>query len=110
MKAERLPTNPKGFLRSLSISRLIAMLSHAHVLGFSDEQIELIEDEIKSRLSGLSTDHTFMVTISGCTREQAEQVMRERIGSDEDYGFEYTVGWTRVHLSSDSRGGCSDDE
>ena len=94
MKAERLPTNPKGFLRSLSISRLIAMLSHAHVLGFSDEQIGLIEDEIKSRSSGLSTDHTFMVTISGCTREQAEQVIQERIDPEENYGFKYTIGWT----------------
>lgn len=38
-------------------------------------------------------DHRFVVTVSGCTAEQAEQVMSERINVDEDYGFEYTIGW-----------------
>lgn len=37
------------------------------------------------------TDHTFTVTISGCTPEQAAQVIAERIGHDEDYGFPYTI-------------------
>lgn len=39
------------------------------------------------------TDHNFTVHVSGCTREQAEEVMSERIGPDEDYGFDYTIGW-----------------
>ncbi|TXH09347.1 MAG: hypothetical protein E6R04_08325 [Spirochaetes bacterium] len=38
-------------------------------------------------------DHTFRVTVSGCTAAQAEQVMAERLGHDEDYGFDYHVGW-----------------
>ena len=36
-------------------------------------------------------DHTFIVTVSGCTPEQAQQVMLERICYEEDYGFDYTI-------------------
>lgn len=39
------------------------------------------------------TDHTFTVTISGCTPEQAARVIAERISHDEDYGFEYSIGY-----------------
>lgn len=39
------------------------------------------------------TDHTFTVTISGCTPEQAAQVIAERINHDEDYGFDYTISY-----------------
>ena len=39
------------------------------------------------------SDHTFRVTVSGCTAAQAEQVMAERLDHDEDYGFDYQIGW-----------------
>lgn len=42
------------------------------------------------------TDHKFVVTVSGCTKEQAEQVMNERISPDEDYGFEYSIGYENM--------------
>jgi hypothetical protein len=35
--------------------------------------------------------HHYVVTVSGCTREQADQVIAERIDHDEDYGFPYTL-------------------
>jgi hypothetical protein len=35
--------------------------------------------------------HRYVVTISECSDEQAEQVIRERIGYDEDYGFGYGI-------------------
>lgn len=35
--------------------------------------------------------HDFVVTVSGCTKEQAERVMGERLLHDEDYGFFYTL-------------------
>lgn len=35
--------------------------------------------------------HTFLVTIDGCTEEEAEQVISERTLYDEDYGFDYTI-------------------
>lgn len=38
-----------------------------------------------------STSHTFTVTVNGCSLEQAQQVMNERIGPDEDYGFFYRI-------------------
>lgn len=38
-----------------------------------------------------ASEHTFLVTVSGCDREQAEQVIAERINYDEDYGFDYTI-------------------
>lgn len=37
--------------------------------------------------------HRFDVIIGGCTREQAERVLQERLGHDEDYGFNYTLTW-----------------
>lgn len=39
-------------------------------------------------------DHTFTVTVSDCTYDEALTVMAERIGPDEDYGFDYTIDWT----------------
>jgi len=35
----------------------------------------------------------FKVSVTAETREQAEQVMAERINHDEDYGFDYQIGW-----------------
>lgn len=35
----------------------------------------------------------FRVKVIGCTSEQANKVMAERIDYDEDYGFEYTIKW-----------------
>lgn len=40
-------------------------------------------------------DFTFAVVITADTREQAEQVMQERILFDEDYGFPYTIAYMR---------------
>ncbi len=38
-------------------------------------------------------NHHFSVSVSGCTAPQAEQVMNERISVDEDYGFDYEIGF-----------------
>lgn len=35
----------------------------------------------------------FTVTVDCETQAEADQVMAERLGCDEDYGFEYTVDW-----------------
>ena len=35
----------------------------------------------------------FIVEVRGCTPAQAAQVMAERLGHDEDYGFTYSVDW-----------------
>ena len=35
----------------------------------------------------------FKVVVTAGSREEAEQVMAERINHDEDYGFEYMIGW-----------------
>ena len=37
----------------------------------------------------------YMVTVVAETQEQADTVMTERLGPDEDYGFDYTVDWDR---------------
>lgn len=37
--------------------------------------------------------HTFIVTVAGCTAEQARTVMDERIRHDEEYGFTYGVDY-----------------
>jgi hypothetical protein len=36
-------------------------------------------------------EHLFTVKVSGCTANQAVQVMAERIDHDEDYGFDYDI-------------------
>ena len=38
-------------------------------------------------------DYVFTVTVSGCSAEEAAQVIAERIGYDEDYGFDYSISW-----------------
>lgn len=35
----------------------------------------------------------FVVEVECQTPEQADEVMQERIGYDEDYGFEYQIDW-----------------
>lgn len=50
-------------------------------------------DAIISADRNCSGTHVFEVRISRCTREQAEQVLRERLGHDEDYGFPYNLKW-----------------
>ena len=37
--------------------------------------------------------HRFITTVTGCNAAQAETVMGERLLHDEDYGFDYTVGY-----------------
>lgn len=37
--------------------------------------------------------HRFTVTVDGCTHDEAHRVMTERLGHDEDYGFEYGLDW-----------------
>ena len=38
-------------------------------------------------------EHRFTVTVSGCSQEQAGQVMAERLDHEEDLGFAYTIGF-----------------
>lgn len=38
-------------------------------------------------------EYKFIVTVDTATLEQAEQVMRERIENEEDYGFAYLIDW-----------------
>lgn len=42
-------------------------------------------------------DYFYIVTVTCETSEEADQVMAERIGPDEDYGFEYSVDWSYSH-------------
>ena len=44
----------------------------------------------------MRTKHRFVVTVEAETREQARQVMSERIGHDEWYGFDYQIDWVEV--------------
>lgn len=43
--------------------------------------------------------HTFVVTIEGCTKEQAKTVIAERIGYDEDYGFAYSIDQRSINVA-----------
>lgn len=39
------------------------------------------------------TKYPFLVIVEAETPSQAQEVMAERLGYDEDYGFEYKVEW-----------------
>jgi hypothetical protein len=65
-----------------ALEGLVNMLDH-----WSDEEYYLKKGR---RPEG---PHWFAVEIDGCSREQAERVLRERLGHDEDYGFKYTLNW-----------------
>jgi len=62
-----------------------ALLEDAMVEGY-DPDIDPYEDMPKFE---------FVVVIRCPTQEQAEQVMAERINHDEEYGFDYEIGWSR---------------
>lgn len=38
-------------------------------------------------------DFRYIVTVTCATGEEADTVLAERLSHDEDYGFDYTVGW-----------------
>lgn len=40
--------------------------------------------------------HPYLVTVDTATAEQADTVMAERLGHDEDYGFDYGVDFTKA--------------
>jgi hypothetical protein len=56
------------------------------------------------------TDYTFTVTVRCATLDQARQVMAERIGHDEDYGFPYEVDWHEQVVVIDFPGTLEDHE
>lgn len=47
-------------------------------------------------------EHRFIVTVGGCTSDQAHEVMRERLGFDESYGFDYTLDWDEQAVATAS--------
>ena len=42
-------------------------------------------------------EYHFVVTVTCETRKQAEEVLAERIGYDEDYGFRYEIDWDYLY-------------
>ena len=40
--------------------------------------------------------YTFTVTVECETKEQATQVIAERLNHDEDYGFPYEIKWDKA--------------
>jgi len=47
----------------------------------------------------LPAEAIFSVAVRGCSAEQAEMVIRKRLDPDEDYGFPYTLGWSKREAS-----------
>lgn len=42
-------------------------------------------------------NYYYVVTVKCETRDEAEEVMSERIGHDEDYGYQYEIDWSYLH-------------
>ena len=56
--------------------------------------------------------YTFITTVEANSADEANQVIAERLGHDEDYGFDYRVDWedhnpgateTRIALEAQDR-------
>ena len=79
---------------------LESMMRVAKAVGLDVERTYVKEGPKRGDTTGWviteRTVRTFTVTVSGCTAEQAEQVMAERLEHDEDYGFDYRIGWVDV--------------
>ena len=77
-------------LKDFGISR-----NHAKITVNEDGvSIADLKSKNGTQVNGVLPMHEFTVTIAGCSREEAEQVLTERLGHDEDYGFDYEIaGW-----------------
>ena len=51
-----------------------------------------------SSTAAASRVHEFAVTVTGCTRSDAERVLAERLAADEDYDFHYQITWQTTNL------------
>lgn len=49
------------------------------------------------------SDFRYTVTVDAATQDEADTVMAERLAHDEDYGFDYTVGWEHLDSGPDER-------
>jgi hypothetical protein len=47
-------------------------------------------------------EYRYIVTIGADSVEKADQVIIERLGHDEDYGFDYTLAWEVVDDGQES--------
>lgn len=46
-------------------------------------------------------EHKYVVVITAASRQEADRVMAERLGYDEDYGFSYRIPpWEELHEPS----------
>lgn len=48
-------------------------------------------------------NYRYVVTVAADTREQAEEVLAERLGHDEDYGFDYALDWSLDSWDEDAK-------
>jgi len=59
--------------------------------GDDAHSVQLLERFVEKSLA-----HDFVVSVSGCSRKEAEQVIETRVGYDEEYGFDYRIEWKRT--------------
>ena len=55
----------------------------------------------------MTTRFTFILNVETDTAEHAEQVVGERLGHDEDYGFDYSVYVTDADTTEDTASSAS---
>lgn len=86
-------TLPAGWQegRGASPSPLSSRMTAPLALGTTTTHVQ--QDNEKRYLMAA---FTITVTVECETPEQAEQVAAERLNHDEDYGFDYELGWAKV--------------
>lgn len=64
--------------------------------GVTDREItDVLGDRPVTGQTQDTASFRYWVTVDAATQEEADQVMSERLNPDEDYGFDYTLGWDR---------------
>lgn len=74
------------------LAEIDAMAASAGIVVTED----MMADDILRELEAANlekSDFTFTVTVTCETMAEAEQVMTERLGHDETYGFDYDLDW-----------------
>lgn len=103
------PFKSEGEAERAYTTAMVGEVSRALAERTDDESAQGWAADLNQALTALRAEppanHTFTVTVGDCTNDQAHKVMTERLGHDEDYGFDYSVDWTEK--SDDTPGGTT---
>lgn len=78
----------------------MARIKHTPIEVESKHDLRPLIEKTFPAPKSLQDETIFNVAIRGCSPEQAEMVIRERLTPDQDCGFPYTLGWSKHQASA----------